>query len=43
VEATERHAPAAASIICKPTHGHHEGEITRMLASARPEGGIECS
>ena len=43
VEATERHAPAAASIICKPTHGPHEAEITRILASVRPEGGIECS
>jgi molecular chaperone HscA len=43
VEATERHAPAAASIICKPTHGPHEAEITRILASVRPEGEIECS
>lgn len=43
VEATERHAPAAASIICKPTHGPHEAEITRILASVRPGGGIECS
>ena len=43
VEATERHAAAAASIICKPTYELHEAEITRMIAGGRPEGGIECS
>jgi molecular chaperone DnaK (HSP70) len=43
VEATERHAVAAASIICKPTYELHEAEITRMMAGGPPEGGIECS
>lgn len=43
VEATERRAAAAASIICKPTHGLYEAETTRMMAGGRPEGGIECS
>ncbi len=43
VEATERRAAAVASIICKPTDGLYEEEITRMIAGCLPEGGIECS
>jgi molecular chaperone DnaK len=43
VEATERRAAAAASIICKPSYELYEAEITRMIAGGRPEGEIECS
>jgi molecular chaperone DnaK (HSP70) len=35
VEATERRAAAAASIICKPTYEVYEAEITRMSAGDR--------
>jgi molecular chaperone DnaK (HSP70) len=43
VEATERRAGAAASIICKPIHGLYEAETTHTSAGGRPERGIECS
>ena len=39
VEATERRAAAVASIICKPTDGLYEPEITRIIAGCLPEGG----
>ena len=42
VEATERRAAAAASIICKPTYELYEAENTRMM-DGPPEGGIERS
>jgi molecular chaperone DnaK (HSP70) len=43
VEATERRAAAAASIICKPTYELYEAENTCMMAGGPPERGIECS
>ena len=43
VEATERHAPRRRRSSANQPMGPHEAEITRILASVRPEGEIECS